>query len=466
MKFGIHSGLWMARWTDDIAPVFTTVADLGFDGVEVSLLGMTDEKAATLRGLADDHGLEVTCSDGLSREADISSPDPEVRAPRGWDYLRWAVRTTAAMGSRGARRGHLRAVGCLRSGQQGGAGRALGGGVRGPRCRPRIATTSPSASRRSTASRPTSSTPRKTRWHWRQPPASPRVGVLLDTFHMNIEEKDVAAAIVSARDHLVHFHVSDNDRGGSRLRPRPLGRGPARPRRHRLRPVDRGGDVRGRRQPGQRRPEHLARHRARCGPRGGADAAVHAGSVRVSDAFFSALAERFRELEQPLNALDAATGDGDHGAAMRRGLEAVTTAEPGTAAQAFRGRGGRGFGHAVRSARRRTRSRPCRRQGTVVGTGRTRPDRSRSSAWRSEATRRCWMRSFRPPRRPVQCRTTTRRRWAAEAARRGAEATTRMAARRGRARYVENGGIGHGDAGARSVAEMLSEYARFSKARR
>ena len=42
---------------------------------------------------------------------------------------------------------------------------------------------------------------------------SSRVGVLLDTFHMNMEEKDIAAAIVSARDHLVHFHVSDNDRG-------------------------------------------------------------------------------------------------------------------------------------------------------------------------------------------------------------------------------------------------------------
>ena len=98
MKFGIHSGLWMARWTDDIAPVFATVADLGFDGVEVSLLGMTDERAAALRGPADDHGLEVTCSDGLSREADISSPDPEVRAT-GLDYLRWAVRTTVAIWS-------------------------------------------------------------------------------------------------------------------------------------------------------------------------------------------------------------------------------------------------------------------------------------------------------------------------------------------------------------------------------
>ena len=60
----------------------------------------------------------------------------------------------------------------------------------------------------------------------------------------------------------------------------------------------------------------------------------------MSDAFFSALAERFRELEQPLNALDAATGDGDHGAAMRRGLEAVAAADPGTAAQAFRGAAG------------------------------------------------------------------------------------------------------------------------------
>ena len=46
-------------WTDDIAPVFATAADLGFDGVEVSVLGMTDERAAALRGLADDRGLAL-----------------------------------------------------------------------------------------------------------------------------------------------------------------------------------------------------------------------------------------------------------------------------------------------------------------------------------------------------------------------------------------------------------------------
>ncbi len=39
------------------------------------------------------------------------------------------------------------------------------------------------------------------------------VGLLLDTFHMNIEEKDPAAAIRSAGEKLFHFHACSNDRG-------------------------------------------------------------------------------------------------------------------------------------------------------------------------------------------------------------------------------------------------------------
>jgi D-psicose/D-tagatose/L-ribulose 3-epimerase len=39
------------------------------------------------------------------------------------------------------------------------------------------------------------------------------VGLLLDTFHMNIEEKDMAAAIRAAGDRIVHFHACENDRG-------------------------------------------------------------------------------------------------------------------------------------------------------------------------------------------------------------------------------------------------------------
>lgn len=42
---------------------------------------------------------------------------------------------------------------------------------------------------------------------------SPAVGMLLDTFHMNIEEKDPAAAIRLAGDRLMHFHACGSDRG-------------------------------------------------------------------------------------------------------------------------------------------------------------------------------------------------------------------------------------------------------------
>ena len=41
----------------------------------------------------------------------------------------------------------------------------------------------------------------------------PNVGLLLDTFHMNIEERHIGAALIEARGHVVHFHASENDRG-------------------------------------------------------------------------------------------------------------------------------------------------------------------------------------------------------------------------------------------------------------
>jgi D-psicose/D-tagatose/L-ribulose 3-epimerase len=42
---------------------------------------------------------------------------------------------------------------------------------------------------------------------------SPSCGVLLDTFHMNIEERDPAAAVAATGNHLFHFHACANDRG-------------------------------------------------------------------------------------------------------------------------------------------------------------------------------------------------------------------------------------------------------------
>ena len=40
-----------------------------------------------------------------------------------------------------------------------------------------------------------------------------RIGVTVDTFHANIEEKSTPAAIELLGPHLKHLHLSENDRG-------------------------------------------------------------------------------------------------------------------------------------------------------------------------------------------------------------------------------------------------------------
>ncbi|MAV48034.1 MAG: sugar phosphate isomerase/epimerase [Alphaproteobacteria bacterium TMED89] len=211
MKFGIHTGLWLARWTDDIKPAIRTAAELGFDGVEISLLGMTDEKAAALGRVIADHGLEVTCSDGLSTAHDITSADADVWAA-GVAYLHWAVETTAKLGSRGlagvlfapwgqfdpARKSErlarsARALAAVHD-RLDGEGVTLGLEALN-RFETDLLNTAEEACALARAA------------------GSDRVGVLLDTFHLNIEEKDMAQAIAASADTLVHFHVSDNDRG-------------------------------------------------------------------------------------------------------------------------------------------------------------------------------------------------------------------------------------------------------------
>ncbi len=211
MKYGVHAGLWMARWTDDVAPIMRTVAELGFDGVEISLLGMTDERAESLGALARSHGLEITCSDGLAPNADITSADVNVRKA-GVDYLRWAIRTTAKIGS-GSLAGVVYAPWGVfdpgrkaeRAAYAAEAFAALDGdlnasGVKlGIEAINRFETDLVNTAREATEIAEASS--------------SDCVGVLLDTYHLNMEEKDISAAIASTGDKLVHFHVSENDRG-------------------------------------------------------------------------------------------------------------------------------------------------------------------------------------------------------------------------------------------------------------
>lgn len=211
MKFGIHAGLWMNAWTDDPAPIFETAAEIGFEGVELSLLGIELDHAAEIRGQAEGCGLELTCSTGLGPDADPTSEYPAVR-DHAVAVLTSAIQVTARLGSRG-----LAGVVAAPWGVFDPANKA----ARAARSAETLArlddilkdegvTLGIEALNRfesdltSTAAE-TCAVARAT--------GSDHIGVLLDSFHMNIEEKDPPAALRAAGDTLVHYHVSDNDRG-------------------------------------------------------------------------------------------------------------------------------------------------------------------------------------------------------------------------------------------------------------
>ncbi len=173
----------------------------------------------------------------------------------------------------------------------------------------------------------------------------------------------------------------------------------------------------------------------------------------MNAAFLNALVKRFEGLEQPLNRLDAATGDGDHGSTMLKGLRAAAES-PQAPAKAFRKAAGGASGSLfslligaldqVLQGEAKLPDALSRAADRVNQLGQAKPgdktmlDALIPAAAQPDATQ------------------------AAKAARAGCEGTRSMAAKRGRARYVEGAGVGHMDAGATSVAEILDEFAKIT----
>lgn len=160
------------------------------------------------------------------------------------------------------------------------------------------------------------------------------------------------------------------------------------------------------------------------------------------------LVHTFAGLEDELNELDAVAGDGDHGSTMLRGLRAAAEGPDPVAAfrRAAGGASGSLFAQVLAALLAHQSGKPLPEAlaiaaERIAAVGQAKPgDRTMLDAL-------------------IPASKESSARAAAEAAKAGAEATRRMPARRGRAKHVENAGLGHLDAGARSVAVMLAVLA-------
>ena len=81
MKYGIYYAYWEKQWGGEYAPYASRVADLGFDILEIScagVAGMTDRQIGELNSAAAGSGITLSGNYGPAPGEDITSADPAV----------------------------------------------------------------------------------------------------------------------------------------------------------------------------------------------------------------------------------------------------------------------------------------------------------------------------------------------------------------------------------------------------
>ncbi len=172
--------------------------------------------------------------------------------------------------------------------------------------------------------------------------------------------------------------------------------------------------------------------------------------------YFERLLEVFSADEQRLNQLDADIGDGDHGTTMVRGLKAAVAADDGRQAKAFMrasgGASGTLFGLVLHEVEQHLGGQDAGQELQLE-----RAIERIKTLGKVRAGDKTMIDALEPAAQALRDGGSLRA--ALAAAEKGRDATRDMPARSGRARYVENAGVGHVDPGATSVCLMLKALA-------
>lgn len=216
MKIGINLLLWTGHVTEEHVPVLKALKDTGFDGVEVPVFDVSDAgHYRWLAGVLDDIGLERTVVAIIPDEAhNPVSSDAGVRG-RAVDHLKRVVDCSAALGGQVIAGPWFQPLGVFTGEKPSDAEYERCAEVH-REILPLIRAAGVQAGLEplnrfeayliNTAEQAIA---------YSQRVGGEGVGMLYDTFHANIEEKDPIAAMraLHAAGILSHVHISENDRG-------------------------------------------------------------------------------------------------------------------------------------------------------------------------------------------------------------------------------------------------------------
>jgi len=212
MKFGVNTYIWSADFTPAHLDLLPRLKAAGFDGVEIPIFRPASFEAAAIRRGAEAAGLERTAVASLLPDLSLISDDADVRK-RTVGHIGSAIKAAAELGARLFAGPLYAPVGYLP-----GRRRTDDEWKRAVEGYQRLAETL-DAYDVSLGIEPLN----RFETYFLNTAADgaalcdavnhPRVGLLFDTFHANIEEKHVGVAIRTAGRHIKHFHACENDRG-------------------------------------------------------------------------------------------------------------------------------------------------------------------------------------------------------------------------------------------------------------
>jgi D-psicose/D-tagatose/L-ribulose 3-epimerase len=213
MQLGFNLLFWTGHLTDEHVPLLKTLKDVGYDGVELPIFEGTPEHYRRMGERIRDHGLRCTAVTVMPGEdRNCASRDANVRGA-ALSHLKWAVDCLEAAGGEVLCGPFHQPLGIF-SGEPPSADE-----------RSRVAEVHQQAAAYASKGTIKLSVEPLNRFECYlfntvadtaalvHAVNAPDYGLLYDTFHANIEEKDPVGAIAPHRDRINHVHLSENDRG-------------------------------------------------------------------------------------------------------------------------------------------------------------------------------------------------------------------------------------------------------------
>src|SRR5262245_55850527 len=212
MKIGMNLLLWTTHVTEAHFPLLAKLKAAGFAGVEIPLFEGDAAHYRRLRQELDRNGLACTAVTICTEANNPISPDAAVRK-KGHEHHRWAVEMTAISGGGKLCGPYHSAIGKFSG--TGPTADELAWGADVMRQSAEVARQHNIMLTLEYLNRFECyflTTARDTK-AFVQRVNHPSCRMMYDTFHANIEEKDITRTIADVLDTVVHVHISENDRG-------------------------------------------------------------------------------------------------------------------------------------------------------------------------------------------------------------------------------------------------------------